>query len=176
MNRTQDRFLILAMTLEARWFGSCEVFQTTSARVTVNSILQLFLCFATTPFDAEANRVVIVAHRDVRVDSLSDEDLRAIFFGQRLYWQEGQLIVPIVLTSGPTHETFLATCLQETAPLFRTFWMHAIFTGQARAPKATSREEIALAFVAETPGAVGYVRAGNVSNRVKIISVNPVDE
>jgi hypothetical protein len=113
----------------------------------------LVLCCAA----AHAQDVMLVANKDVRISAISVSDVRAIFTGEKTRFPDGSHAVPVILKGGPAHEVFVKNYCYESPNEFRAQWQKAIFTGQGAMPKAFDSEAALLAYVEQTPGAVGYV-------------------
>jgi len=104
-----------------------------------------------------AQDVVIVVNKDVQISQIKASDLRAIFTGEKTKFADGTHAVPVILKGGPTHEVFVENYCGESPNEFRAQWRKAVFTGQGSMPKTVDSEAAAIDYVAETPGAVGYV-------------------
>jgi hypothetical protein len=73
----------------------------------------------------------------------------------------------VVLRGGPAHEVFVERYCDETPAEFRAQWRKAAFTGQGNMPRAFDSESALLRYVAETPGAIGYVSRFSPQDNVK---------
>jgi ABC-type phosphate transport system substrate-binding protein len=120
---------------------------------------------------AEAQDVVLVANKDVQISEIKDSDLRAIFTGEKTRFADGSHAVPVTLKGGAVHEVFLTKHVGETPAEFRAVWRRAVFTGQGSMPKAFDSESSLIAYVATTPGALGYVSRVSAKDNVKVITV-----
>jgi ABC-type phosphate transport system substrate-binding protein len=127
----------------------------------------LLACWA----EAMAQDVVLVANKDVQVSAIRDSDLRAIFLGSKTRLADGTHVVPITLKGGPAHEVFLRNHVGETPEDFRALWRKAVFTGQGAMPKACDSEAALIDYVAETPGAIGYVSRITAQDKDKVKSI-----
>lgn len=110
---------------------------------------------------------VLVAHPDVPRESLDKKTVSRIFLGKKTRWDGGLPVVPVVLREGDLHESFVEAMLDRTASKYEVFWKQAVFTGRGIPPRSFADEAELLAFVAATPGAVGYVSAGASLEGVK---------
>jgi len=136
-------------------------------------MILLFLLTAMVAGPVSDIELVVIANPDVPVDRLAPEEVRAIFLGTKPRWPDGSTVVPVVLDRGKVHETFIARFIGRSPALFTRYWLHLIFHGVGTPPQSVSREDVAVSFVAETPGAVGYARADQLLEGVKILSVGP---
>jgi ABC-type phosphate transport system substrate-binding protein len=119
---------------------------------------------------ARAQDVVLVANKSVRISEISGADLRAIFTGVKTRFLDGSHAVPVTLKGGPAHEVFLKNHLGEDPDQFRARWRKAVFTGQGAMPKACDSESALLEYVANTPGALGYVSRAPSRDGVKTLA------
>jgi len=120
---------------------------------------------------AAAQNVVVVVNPEMRISSISVDDLRAIFTGARSRVAGGFHVVPVTLKGGAAHEVFLKNYLGETPDEYRTAWRKAVFTGQGAMPMSFDSEAALLDFVANTPGAIGYASRIPQENQVKLVVV-----
>jgi len=59
---------------------------------------------------------------------------------------------------------------RENPEEFRSQWRKVVFTGQGAMPKAFDSESALIEYVADTPGAVGYVSRISQQDRVKLLA------
>jgi ABC-type phosphate transport system substrate-binding protein len=138
-----------------------------------NGVIIGFVFFAAllAPVHAIADEVVFVSNRDVPVASLGKEDIKKIFLGKKLNWEDGGKVVFVVQDRTDASDTFLKTFVRKNAYDYDLFWKKQVFTGKGQAPQAFSSDEGLIRFVAKTPGAIGYVSSGADVSDVKIIPV-----
>jgi ABC-type phosphate transport system substrate-binding protein len=133
------------------------------------AVLLLLCGAAASAADAATEPFVLVAHPDVPRESLDKKTVSRIFLGKKTRWDGGLPVVPVVLREGDLHESFVEAMLDRTASKYEVFWKQAVFTGRGIPPRSFADEAELLAFVAATPGAVGYVSAGTRLKDVKRI-------
>jgi len=109
--------------------------------------------------------LAVIVHPDNRVDNLTLLDLRALYAGRMLSWRDvggnAMAVQPAVRERGAgSNEIFSAQVMQGTriTPNARVF----------------PNDRAVLAFVARTPGAVGYVSAALPAEGVKVVAVEEV--
>jgi hypothetical protein len=119
--------------------------------------------------------VLVVANKGVAVSAISPAELRDIFTGIRSRFDDGTRAIPVLLKGGAAHEVFLHKHVGEEPDEFRSRWRKAVFTGQGSMPKEFNSEGALLEYVAQTPGAIGYVSRVNESGspHVKVLNVSP---
>jgi hypothetical protein len=118
---------------------------------------------------AGAQDVVLVANKGVKISEITNADLRAIFVGTKTRFSDGSHAVPVTLKGGPAHEVFLKNYVGENPEEFRSQWRKVVFTGQGAMPKAFDSESALIEYVADTPGAVGYVSRISSQGGVRIL-------
>jgi len=118
---------------------------------------------------AGAQDVVLVANKGVKISEITNADLRAIFLGTKTRFSDGSHAVPVTLKGGPVHEVFLRNYVGEDPEEFRSQWRKVVFTGEGAMPKAFDSESSLIEYVADTPGAVGYVSRISSQGGVRIL-------
>lgn len=101
--------------------------------------------------------VVIIANPQVPDTTLSPGELEKIFLGKSTKWSDGKKIRFVNLKGGDVHETFTKEYTGKTAIQYTNYWRKRVFTGKGRMPTTFGTEEKLLDYVAQTPGAIGYV-------------------
>jgi hypothetical protein len=131
-------------------------------RAFVLSVLAaLAACLAAVPA-ARAGDIVVVAHPDLPVDTLSVEDLRRIYVGEETFVGDVKL-QPIDYThQGPVAEAFLGAVVGMDAPHFHAWWVKEVFHGGGLPPRMAADVADVLRLVATEPGSVGYVPAASL--------------
>jgi ABC-type phosphate transport system substrate-binding protein len=101
----------------------------------------------------------VVVHPQVKGSQIPRAVLTAIFLKQALKWGDGSAVVPVDQSVQSTvRRAFSADVLKQGIVEVQVYWQRRITAGQVPPPVKTSDEEV-LAFVASTPGAIGYVSA-----------------
>lgn len=120
---------------------------------------------------ASAADAVFIVNPQGADASISGDSLKAVLLGNQTKWSGGGLIKLVVLTSGPAHDHVMQDHAQRTADQFDKYWKKLVFTGKGVMPEQAADEAAAVAYVAKTPGALGYVSAGAVTSSVKVLPV-----
>ena len=108
----------------------------------------------------------IIAHPGASVASLGADDAKDLFLGRKGNWPDGSKVVVVVVKD---HEG-LATLLGKSPAQFATGWKKLVFTGKGVMPEILDTSEAVAAFVAKTPGSIGYVDASKAAG-CKVIAV-----
>jgi len=118
---------------------------------------------------AEANDVVAAIVGLNNPEPLTRDELRAIFLEKRRFWSSGERIQAVNLPpSNPIRRTFSLRVLGASPEDLEDYWRELYFHGE-RPPYVFASEEAVLRFVAQTPGAIGYVSACAVDKRVHVV-------
>jgi ABC-type phosphate transport system substrate-binding protein len=125
------------------------------------------------PSPAQSGDVIIVAHPDVAVNSVSREELSKIFLHKVRRWQDGTAIEVFDLEPRhPIREVFSRAVHERSTSSIKGYWQRIVFGGKGTAPEELNSEDEVLATIRSTPGAVGYVSRGKALSGVKTIAVS----
>ena len=112
---------------------------------------------------------VIVAPAHAK--ELNKDDLTLVFKRKKLFWNDGSKVQPINLPAPDSlRRAFSLAVLKATPEDLEKYWNDLYFHGIAP-PFVVSSQEAVLRYVAETPGAVGYIPYCRADSRVAIALV-----
>ncbi|MFZ5568838.1 MAG: substrate-binding domain-containing protein [Thermodesulfobacteriota bacterium] len=122
---------------------------------------------------ASVGEVLIIANSNLPGDSISREDIKDIFIGNKTTWQNEQITF-VIQDEGETHKEFLQNYVKRTPAQYSRFWKKQIFTGKGRKPRTFKNEEGLIEYVAGTDGAIGYISTDSVgkTGNVKVMKIN----
>jgi len=126
-------------------------------RIASGALLLMIVLAATPAVADEHPDVKLIAHPDVPDITCSEKNAERIFLGKKTRWEGGSRIVPVMLREGDTHEEFVKELLDRSVAKFEIYWKQAVFTGKGIPPRTFDSEGELMVYVAETPGAIGYV-------------------
>lgn len=118
-----------------------------------------------------AGDVKIIANASVKQDSISQEELRAVYLMQSRTLRDGSRVAPVLQKGGPTHDAFVREYLGREAEEIRIYYQGLVFTGKGSMPKEFHTDSEIVAYVSGTPGALAYVSGETVSEGVKVLIV-----
>lgn len=133
------------------------------------ALLSTLFCAVAVPAQADEAIAVIVApqHSDARFNL---GDLALVFRRKRQYWPDGSRIQAVNLAAeDPVRVAFSRAVLSADPTALDSYWNEQYFRG-IRPPYVVGSSEAMLRFVADTPGAVGYVAACQVGSSVAVIA------
>lgn len=109
--------------------------------------------------------VIVPTEQAGRIAGLAD--LALVYRRQRLLWEGGARMQPVNLPpEHPLRRAFSLRVLNASPKALGQYWSSMYFHGISP-PHVLASEEAVLRFVAETPGAIGYVSACKADARVK---------
>jgi ABC-type phosphate transport system substrate-binding protein len=132
-----------------------------TAIIAVLSFALLTLAAVGSHSGASANAsFVVIVHPEVKGDELPKVILSAIFLRKAPRWEDGLDVRPVDQSmSSPLRADFTAAVLEMPVNGLQRYWSDEIEKGVQPPPVKGSDEEV-IAYVASTPGAIGYVSAG----------------
>ena len=116
-------------------------------------------------------QVTIIANHSVPETTISQNELGEIFLGKRVKWSNNSRIDIVVSQAQDLHASFLKEYVGRSPSQFEIYWRKMLFTGQAQMPVSFKTDQDVINYVANTPGAIGYVSSQPASSDIKIISV-----
>ena len=101
----------------------------------------------------------MIVHHEVKGEKIARGILSSIFLKQVPRWGDGSPIFPIDQSvRSDVRRSFSGDVLNQGVAEVQLYWQRKMSTGLVPPPVKTSDEDV-LAFVASTPGAIGYVSA-----------------
>ena len=129
----------------------------------------------------ENGGIAIVVHKDTEVDDVSLADLRNIFLANKQFWTDRSRIISLVRAPQSDERDYVLNRIyQMDEAEFRQYWIAKMFRAEVpRGPKVVFSTDMTLDLVVAIPGSISFMRADQVTDSVKIISVDgkfPTDE
>ncbi len=134
--------------------------------------LLLILCLVFAQI-IRAEGLLVIASPLVPADSVSSEELAAIYLTQKTVWPGGLPVVPVNReAASPVREHFSAAVFERSPRELADYWNRLRFQG--RLPPLVQTSDLAmLGFVRSVPGAIGYVEGSQPPTGVKILKKLP---
>lgn len=130
-------------------------------------MLAPLMALPSVPTPSLAEELAIVVHPDTSFDHLSRQDLINIFMGRYQQFPDGQAAFPLDLDDNSA--AFYRKLINKTPAELRSYWARLVFSGRGSPPRRLQATDQLLEVVASNPGAVGYLDASLVDQRVKIV-------
>lgn len=132
-------------------------------------LLSIMLLEPAALFAAEAESMAVIIGRAQPSKGIDSVELSLIYWRKKLYWPDGKRIQPVNLSADSSLRRQFSLSILASPPETQTdYWNDLYFHGTSP-PHVINSQEAMLRFVAETPGAIGYINACRVDNRVKAV-------
>jgi len=115
----------------------------------------------------------LIGNKNVAGEKIDATSLKSIFLGKKVAWDGAGRITLAVLKGGPVAEEFLKGAVDMSVSAFNNHWRRLAMTGGGTAPKSFDKEEDLRKFVAETPGAIGFIDSANADASVVVLTPAP---
>ncbi len=118
--------------------------------------------------------LAIIVNQTNPVDNFSLAELRKIFLGERSHWPNGRRITLVMMDPAqPERKVILREIYGMNEKDLSQHFIQGVFTGAVFvSPKTLANPAEVLKFVFNVPGAIGYLRASDVDNSVKVLRVD----
>jgi ABC-type phosphate transport system substrate-binding protein len=115
----------------------------------------------------------VIVHESNRQNSISRQEVSAIFMKRMRSWPAGGEILPAEPRT-PLREQFARQVHGKSLAYVTRYWQRLIFAGRGIPPAQFPSEEDVVAYVASNPGAIGYIGAATAEpDGVRVITVRP---
>lgn len=113
-------------------------------------------------------QVAVIANKSVSESSISSAKLQEIYSLKTKTWGNGKSIVLFTIKDDNTSNKCFGSFGKSYADM-KKVWMKLQLTGEGQAPEAVGSADEVLNKVASTPGAIGYIDASKVNDKVKVL-------
>jgi ABC-type phosphate transport system substrate-binding protein len=141
-------------------------------RVTVLVLVLVAAVAACLTAAASNSNYRVIVHPGVKGSQIPRATLSSIFLKQAPRWGDGSLVQPVDQSMrSPVRQSFAADVLQRPLVELQMFWSRRMATGVTPPPVKQTDEEV-VAFVAATPGSIGYVSpVAALPDSVRLITI-----
>jgi ABC-type phosphate transport system substrate-binding protein len=116
----------------------------------------------------------LIVHPANALRSIAREELERIYRRRNRFWPDHSAILPLNLSgSDPLRHAFSTEILRSNEDELATYWNREYFQG-VPPPAVLQSSGAVRAYVAATPGAIGYVRPDAVDSSVAVVEVTNV--
>lgn len=113
----------------------------------------------------------VIVHPANKLRTMSREELERIYRKRIPFWSDHNAILPVNLPgSDPLRRAFSTEILRSDEDELVTYWNRQYFQGVAP-PVVLQSSGAVRAYVAATPGAIGYVSLDSVDSSVAVVEV-----
>jgi ABC-type phosphate transport system substrate-binding protein len=114
----------------------------------------------------------IIANASTDARAFTRVEISQLFMKKSLKWPDGSYVVPVDLPVGsPVRDAFSRGVHGKTTAAVDAYWQKQVFAGRDLPPITKSSEAEVVAYVRNTPGAVGYVAAVTETVGLRTIKV-----
>ena len=115
--------------------------------------------------------IAVVVARNSEHAQVGFADIAAIFRRKRLYWDDGERVIPVNLPAAdPRRREFSSSVFGRLPEELTQYWNEMYYHGIVP-PQVLDSSEAVLRFVAATPEAVGYIPLCQADQRVQVVLV-----
>ena len=115
--------------------------------------------------------VKLITHPS-RAGRLSEAEVRAIYLKKRVFWDDGNPIIPINREAGSQpREIFSQRIFGQDSRRAATYWNQRYFEAGEFPPATLASEEAVIRFVAGNENAIGYLTLEEVTDSVSVVLV-----
>ncbi len=127
--------------------------------IKINTAMAVFLIMVFFLFPPkEAQAIEIIANSNVLQQTISTNQLLAIYLGRRRTWPGGVGIKVVMLKQrNSLHNKFCRDVLHITPRKVKHSWDRVVFSGTGRGATEVKTQQEMLQVIKDTPGAVGYI-------------------
>lgn len=122
----------------------------------------------------ENGGIAIVVHKDTSVSNLSMTELRNIFRADKQFWSDRSRIILLVRAPQSDERDYVLNRIYRMDEAeYRQYWIGKMFRAEVpRGPKIVFSTGMTLDLVVAIPGSISFMRADQVSDGVKVVSVD----
>lgn len=128
----------------------------------------LVICFLFVSALAQAE-VLVIVNESVSDTTLTRQNIKDIFLGNKLHWADKSRIHFALLSDGEANREFLNTYINKSPRQYNSYLEKKLFTSPNKAPKSFPTSKKLMEYVSSTPGAIGYV-----DTKIKLKHVIPL--
>lgn len=122
---------------------------------------------------SQAQSYQIIVNKSNEISSISRSELSDLFYKKSSKFSDGKKATPVDQKgSSAVRKAFTAEVHRKSVTAIKSFWQQSVFQGKNTPPIEKSSDQAVVEYVANNPGAIGYVSSSANISQVKVISVN----
>lgn len=148
--------------------------KTLSIKLRIGICLAAALVSGTAFAQDKADQLAVIVGKSSKLEDISSADLQKYFKAEKGKTPDGTKIVIVMLDVGrPERDAALKGIYKLSENDYNDFFVSATFTGAVTAaPKALPSPAAMKKYVGDTPGAIGYLRASEATDEVKVLKID----
>jgi len=114
--------------------------------------------------------IAVVVAPAVPIDSINLEQLERLYLHRPNRYPHGTELTPVDQKTGSAiRQQFVQKALWKTEIDVAEYWSRRMFSGKGRPPRQLEDDQAVIDAVISQPGAIGYIDAASVDERVKVL-------
>lgn len=123
---------------------------------------------------AATAEIAVIAHPATKLPGVSTETLADIYLGKVSFLPDGSRVLPIDHRKNTEiREKFYQAVADMDERQLNSYWSKLIFTGKGRAPRSLRDDREIIEYVADNPGAIGYIEGSSLDPSVQVLLILP---
>ena len=103
--------------------------------------------------------------------NINEKMIKKIFLGKQKKFPNGQVVIPLNSAEGnPARDSFNKNIIGRSATQISSHWARLVFTGKGTQPQDLASDSEIVKTVETNQGAISYVDAASVTDKVKVIA------
>ncbi len=140
------------------------------SRIKKYAFLQILLLplLGLIPIPSQAD-VSVIANKGISVDSITTKQAKKLWLGKLKKLSGIRVTVMDQPADKKVSEDFYLNVVKKKPSQLKAYWAKISFTGKGYPPKKLKDDAAIINWVANTPGALGYVDSTTVNDSVKLL-------
>lgn len=130
--------------------------------------MRIFLFFVIMFEMILAEEYAVVVNKNISIDSLTEVQVKSIFLKKSLIINNLEMVPINLLASDELRLSFESEVLKMSRGALQSFWVKEHYMGH-RPPVNMKSSKSVVAFVKKIDGAIGYIRADEIDDELKIV-------
>jgi ABC-type phosphate transport system substrate-binding protein len=120
----------------------------------------------------DASSYKVIVNPSNAATQLSRLKVGELFLKKTTRWPDGHPVMPVEPSGkSPVRQRFTLEIYGKQVIAISAYWQQMIFSGKGVPPPERANDAEVVAFVRDTPGAIGYVWSGTDVSGVKVVAV-----
>ncbi|MFA6008556.1 MAG: hypothetical protein WC799_01135 [Desulfobacteraceae bacterium] len=115
--------------------------------------------------------LMVIANKSVTQSTLTSQDIKDIFLGNKQYWNDKSKISVAALSEGDTAKSFFKTYLGMSPKKYGSMWDEKLYTGGKLSPRLFKNPKQLIDFITQTSGAIGFIDSSSPAKEVIVVDV-----
>ena len=138
----------------------------------MKNILLVVLLTVITMGTSHGQTYKVIVNNTNPISSIDKSELSDYFMKKETKYLDGKRIIPVDQKGNSSvRKSFTSEVHQKSVTAVKSFWQQAVFQGKDTPPVEKSSDDAVIAYVANNPGAIGYVSIGATTSGVKTLSI-----